>query len=85
MVVDIAPGAGLVVALRRFHQRVAVGNPPVLGSPALGTPTAHRQAQGQPDIKGRPVDAGLAAADEFAEHRILTPPQTPSTPHPRSG
>ena len=69
MVVDIAPGAGLVVALWGFCQRVAVGNHPVLGPPALGTPAANRQAQSQPDIEGRPVDAGLAAADEFVEHQ----------------
>lgn len=28
----------------RFSQRVAVGNPPVLGSPAFGTSAAHRAA-----------------------------------------
>ena len=73
MVVDIAPGAGLVVALRGFHQRVAVGNPPVLGSPAPGTPAAHCQAQGQPDIEGRPVNAGLAAAEDPVKHQGFLP------------
>ena len=71
MVVDIAPGAGLVIALRRLHQRVAVGNRPILGASALRTPAAHGQAESQPDIQGRPVNARLAAADEFVEHRDL--------------
>ena len=67
MVVDIALGAGLVVALRGFHQRVAVGNHPVLGAPALRTPAADRQTHGQSRIQARPVNAGLATADEFVE------------------
>ncbi len=69
MVVDIAPGAGLVVALWGFCQRVAVGNHPVLGPPPLRTPAADRQAQRQPHIQGRPVYAGLAAADDLLKHR----------------
>ncbi len=63
----LAPGAGRVVALRGLHQRVAVGNHPVLGASARRTPAADYQAQNQPHIEGRPVYAGLAAADEFVE------------------
>ena len=63
----LAPGAGRVVPPRRLHLVGAVGNPPVLSPPARRTPAADRQAQNQPDIEGRPVYAGLAAADEFVE------------------
>lgn len=42
--------------------------PTILGSPALGTPTARRQSQNQTHIQRHPVHAGLPAADDFLEH-----------------
>jgi hypothetical protein len=50
---------------RRFFERILRINRPILGLPALGTPSAAIHPMSQSPIQRRPVRAGLVAGNDF--------------------